>query len=895
MAKKRKKTKKSKSDPNIISQRGIANSGVNIGGIGTGGVELWPDGRLYFWNIINSRPWSKAFKEHAKDRKKGSYSVDPVVPKIMDTDFIIRIQEKGKRPLYRWLFTGNAYTADTGSHFFRHHKYSFIKSYRSIEYSAEYPFIYLEYKDPEMPVDLTLRAWTSFIPRDVKNSSIPGGYFDFKVTNRGKKPVDVSLIWQMQNLAGSGLEGNTQDHVKRKAGGASIVQMKGGLNRPDFDTSGDMSIWAIPAKKQKATSISANPYMQNIIWSIHRSGNLEDGPLVPERLAREELNPQPPEKAPNKGWLCVQDRAGAGKTCEFNFGLSWFFPNHRSIRGTRVGHMYENWFKDSVSVASYMARNREKLLDASLLLPNELMISDLPEKLKLSLLDQLNTLTKSTHFIRNGRIGLQEGHGCCAFNTVDVDHYSSYAFATLFPSLRKKILQMQTALAHPKNGKIHHGLPGTVEEIKAGGGAGDGYSRWDCSCQYILQVYRDTKWAGDRAEMKACWPTVKKAIKLVSQLDFYKVGLPYIVGGITYDHWHMKGVVGYMAGVYLAALRATEDMASLVRDREMETWAREVFEQGRESFEKLLYNGNQYLLYYARRPKGWKPGDDPRGEPKLFDPVPPPEECMDTEDCGADCACHREPAYVEIQDAGMMTDLLNGNATAGVMGLGTFLTRARVKRQLNMILERNTQEENNCVLNGSYPDGHFLDEWPFMQWQTPWSGTEYFLALQLYVAGMNKEGDKVVDMVFDRHVREGMRFDHSECNNHYARPLCLWGAYTARLGLDVDGFRNILSILPEGSNSYTGALITAQCLGRLFYRAGKNETNMGLGIIDGSLSVKKLVLKTKSIGSSAVVTLNGKKVEFTSLKGGNGRVELVLKRKISLGEGDIFEADIIME
>ena len=554
--------------------------------------------------------------------------------------------------------------------------------------------------------------------------------------------------------------------------------------------------------------------------------------------------------------------------------------------------MYENWFADSADVAQYMARRRPQLLEASSRLPVELMRSTLPEKFKLSLLDQLNTLTKSTHFIRDGRIGLQEGLGCCAFNTVDVDHYSSYALATLFPQLRRKILEMQTALAHPLNGKIHHGLPGTVEEIPAGGDAQEGYSRWDVCCQYALQVYRDTKWAGDLETARACWPTLTRAMKLVADLDFYGVGLPYIEGGITYDHWDMRGVVGYMAGVYLAALRATEDLASLLGDGATEQWARGLFERGRAAFERLLWNGKQYLLFYGRRPKRWKPSDETRGEKKHFEAQRPPAEFCDAPapddgGCGASCACHREKPYLEIGDEGVMTDLLNGNATAAVMGLGAFLDPARVRRQLRLVLKRNHQPENRAVINGSYPDGHFLDEWPFSQWQTPWTGSEYFLALQLYCAGMVREGDAVVDWVYDRHVREGVRFDHAECNNHYARPLCLWGAYAARLGLEIDAFRARVALRPPADEPYDGALIAATALGRLSYRASKRQTDVAISILDGRLSIRTLAIRTRRPPRAVTVRLNGVALaaKLEDAGRGNGDAEIRLPRTITLRKG----------
>ncbi len=825
-------------------QHSFACSGLNLGGIGSGGVELRPDGRFHCWNLMNSRPWTQ-LNPHSV--AKGNHSYPPIQPEVMDTDFFIRIQAPGKRPVYRWLFTGNGMALSTASHFFRHHKYFFIRSFEAIEYKAEYPFITLNYIDKDLPVKVSLTAWTPFIPRDAKNSSLPGFCLDFSVTNKSDMDLDISLVWQQQNLAGYACETIEQEHEIINDGALHMVKMTGSKAEPEHDTSGEMTIWAEAQDGQRITSIACNPYMQNIIWPIHVTGDLE-GPLMPPHIDREEMSGNP--DVPNKAWLCVQNNVKPGESSKIRMGLGWFFPHLRSLRATPVGHVYSNWFDNSIDVVKYISTKRDELKARSRILPELLLDSKLPEKFALSLLDQLSTLTKCTQFSEEGRFGLQEGHGCCAFNTVDVDHYSSFALSTLFPELRKQVLKQQNDLAHPDNGKIHHGLPGTIEPIPAGGGASDGYSRWDCSCQYTLQVYRDCKWAADTEMMKECYPHAKKAMELVAGMDFYGIGLPYIQGGITYDHWNMVGVVGYMAGVYLAGILALEDMAKVVGDDETAAWCKVKFREGVAGFEEYLYNGEQYLLFYGRRPKGWKPGDDVRGEHKIFDPVKPPQECMP-------CGCDREPAYVEIGDTGMMTDLLNGNAMAAVLGLGDFLDPERVKKQLKMILERNIQGENDALVNGTYPDEHFLDQWPFMQWQTPWTGTEYFFALQCYEAGMVDEGDRVIDMVFDRHNREGMRWDHAECSNHYARPLSIWGAYAARIGLRYDGYRGKLAVEPPVDN-YSGAMILATAMGSMDYQNSNDGISLTIKIKDGSLDLKEITFATEL--TKAEVTHNGSTV-----------------------------------
>ncbi len=857
-------------DTATLIQHGGHTSGLNLGGIGTGGVEIWPDGRFHHWNMLNTQPWANM---HGSDTP-ARHIIDEVVPYTGHTDFFVRVQEKGKRPVYRWLFTGNGDIIVSG-HFFRHHKLFFIKSTKEIEYRAEYPFAYLKYVNPDFPVDVELRAWTAFVPRNVKDSSLPGAFLDFKVRNKTNKKLEVSLVWQQQNLSGWYAPEIKQKHTKQEISNATAVRMEGSLTAPEFDTSGCMTIWAKPKSGQKVTAVAANPYMPNLIWPVHRTGDLE-GPLMPERLDREEITDDPTHMIPNKGWLCVKQSLKPKAEKEIQMGMTWYYPNHVSIHGTKVGHMYANWFKDSADVAGYMIRKRKKLLQKSLLMPTEMMQSNLPERMKLSILDQINTLTKSTHFIKSGRFGLQEGHGCCAFNTMDVDHYSSYGLSILMPALRETVLDMQTEIADPETGKIHHGLPGSVEEISTDDKRG--YRRWDCSVQYILQVYRDAKWAGNRELMERCWPAAKRAMEVIIDLDFYNMGLPYTNGGITYDHWHMKGLVTYMVNLYLAALKAIEDMAdNYMNEPETAERMRDLYEKGRKSMEEHFWNGQQYLLFYDIRSNKCEEEEGELSEDQYFKLKKPRSCCDKPENC------------VEIRDTGLMTDAINGHTTAQVMGLGPILKKSRVKKHLQLVMKRNAQDETQAVVNGTYPDGHFLDGFPFMQWQTPWTGTEYFLSAQLYCNGLVKEGDKVIDMVFDRHVREGMRFDQSECSNHYARPLSIFAAYAARLGLDIDEINNHLSIIPPTpENAYEGLLLTSVATGRLKTKSTSKKTATIIEILDGQLNIKTLTLASKGKPKKLTVKRNGKSVpaSHTTQK---GKTKITFQRKIALKKGNTLK------
>jgi hypothetical protein len=296
-----------------IVDTGASRSGLNLGGIGTGGVELRPDGRLHNWTMLNCRPWASYEARH------GTHTVAPPRPAAGDTDSLVRVARGEERPTYRRPFTGHGDMRATGQ-FLRQHKYFFLEVYESIEYRAHYPCVRLRHLDGATAVDLELTAWTPFIPRDVSNSSLPGAYLDFTVRNTARDAVAVSLVWQQQNLSGYGAERVRQRHQTLASGRASIVRMEGSLDEPDHDTNGCVTVWAVRGNGQRARAVAANPYMPNLVWPVDLTGSL-DGPLLPGSIRHEGLNEGSSacEKgtvtAPSTRWMLTTTHPARSRCC----------------------------------------------------------------------------------------------------------------------------------------------------------------------------------------------------------------------------------------------------------------------------------------------------------------------------------------------------------------------------------------------------------------------------------------------------------------------------------------------------------------------------------------------------------------------------------------------------
>src|SRR5262249_37467456 len=125
--------------------------------------------------------------------------------------------------------------------------------------------------------------------------------------------------------------------------------------------------------------------------------------------------------------------------------------------------------------------------------------------------------------------------------------------------------------------------------------------RWkDLNSKFVLMVWRDYVYSGkkDRAFLEYTWPSAKLALDYLKQFDLDGSGLPDGEGfpDQTYDTWRVHGDSAYSGGLYLAALRAGEEIAKLLGDNTQAQQYRALFTKGQKSFNDKLWTG-EYFRY----------------------------------------------------------------------------------------------------------------------------------------------------------------------------------------------------------------------------------------------------------------------------------------------------------
>ncbi len=859
---------------NVVSARNIPGSGPSLGGIGTGGIELWADGIFRAPLFTNPGPWAHGFS-HSFDT--GIAGEPPF--SIEDLFFILRVESPSRGVQMRFLFVGQPTAFNSWGHMARGYKYARIPTVPKTKFTARFPFVRLQYCDPTLPLDLSLCAWSPFVPHDLEKSCLPGLHLDFTARNRTDEVVRVSLLASLTNLAGWDLPTPAQKHeVFTHRSGAHGVLMRGGEGQ--HPTAGEMVLFAVPQEGQNLTELEAHPWIENAIWPFWQTGRL-DGSFHLERLSRVEYLLHSAEvearkrkqvSAPglfrNRCLMALGQSLERGAQCDLKFGVSWYFPWHFDRHGKFAGKYYATLWNGAREVAERLADGAQMDENASRLLPELLEHSALPRSLVIPLLDQLSTLVKSSWLTRSGDFFLWEGLGHASSNTVDVDHYGSYAVALLFPELRRRVIRMAVAAQRKADGQVAHGFQSNVEiaDIPA-----SEYRRWDVNAQFVLAAYREWRWGGEKTFLEEIYPACVAAINRLRSQYYNGLSIPIVGGRITYDHWNLEGLITYLAVIHLAALAALREMALQMGEKEEARRCARERESAVQAVEKILWDATRkhYLMVYPLPTRGettMTNGDGQHGENKdIFE-----------RHYGVN------PNVVRLREStGCHTDALNGETTAGLLALPRALDAMRSMLHAETVFHKNFVADAHFLANGNCPTGFFPDEWPMSQWHNPWTGVEYFFAAELALAFRNEKAQQLLDAIFSRSQEQGFRFNHPECGNFYSRALSIYATYLAMAGIHYDAVSSELFISPINyAFVHKLPVITPAFLGRCILEGAGCE----LHILSGTAALRAVHVEipTRLETCKSPETYTVSFPEAKSIRSGESVTLKVAKRPASL-------------
>lgn len=864
-------------------------SGIPLGGIGTGTVEIRPDGTLQDWQIFNLGSW-------AYDQPEEAAAKTPE----MKMRFYLRAQQEGGAPVVRRLCV-NSDEQDL-------YNLAWLKNVQEVSFTGQYPVARLKYKDNEIPLSVRSMFYSPFIPHEARISATPGFYAVFHIKNTSDKTVSLSLLTTMKNpLAWEASDRELINEITqqndattltmrtsaKKATGQTLgsvsLSVKGGTpswimgdfssflnltdNRRrrgaygnvyesvlhDFRLSGtlpslagdrspeqflkmtDAEIEALPAgqKKEWVNKLRTYAWFESL---AKRVLEVEDDALSkPEGMTtflkecRNRLNDVCGKERNEHPWgdgaLCSGLTLKPGEEKEVTITMSWFFPNHYSALGPVIGHMYENWFKDAGEVNNILVSNAERFTAQTKQFADALYETSMGTEMADAWSTQLTTLVKSTWWVKNGDFGVWEGLGCCGFHTTDITYQGSFNILALFPDLQKRQMTMG-ARCQRADGRVHHSFAPDLSQVD------NGFDRVDMNPQFVLLACRDYLWTGDKEYIKILWPHIVRAMKNSLELDADGDGLPdHDTQRNTYDLWNFFGTPSYISSLWLgglkAAIRIAEDLGEV---KQADEW-QQLLKKGSESFVKKLWNGEYFSLWVDK---------DKR------------DECC-------------------------MSDQISGEWFTQLIGIGNCLSKERVTGALRAVYKNNFTRENGLI-NASYPSGgklHF-STYRNVQAMAPWTGIEYAMASMMFEFGMPEEAQAIVSAVSDRYLRAGLPWSHEECGSHYYRAMSSWAVLLSSTGFKVDAPRSTVTFAPAVKNERISApWISSDAWGSFSIGNGKFD----LTCSGGTMSFKTLRLGAVSGISTAKV--NGTTVDVKIVEE-DGIAVLNFKRQQILNTGDRF-------
>jgi uncharacterized protein (DUF608 family) len=727
-----------------------------MGGIGCGSISLSGRGELVDWEIMN-RP-NKTLSEAEREGDSRTF-------------FAIRVKSATHESVT--MLAGPLHPAEIYADEGNPVPQAGLPRFRKASFDGAFPFGQVHLSDRDLPVKVTIKGFSPFIPGDSAASSLPVASLEYDVENLSGEPLEVSVAAFVRNIVGNDgkMVGFTGRRLTRSGGeknNRTIFREAGGLRGIQCFSEGvakTSNAWGsfalvTPDGDGELTwreKCAANAWRRTVLefWDdLSDNGSLSA------------LGPK--ERTVPHGALCLKKTIGAQERRSFRFAFTWHFPNRFAWHDERkiVGNWYTRHATDAFDAATKILPRLPSLEARSLAFVRRLLAVDAPNVIKEAALSNLAVLKSQTVFrLPTGHLlgweGVFNHEGSCYGSCTHVWNYEN-AVACLFPDLARSMRDVEFNYAmNPKNGAMEFRVRLPLGVPPGNAVAADG----QMGC--IMKAYRDWKICGDDAWLAALWPKVKKALAFAWirpeewrwNARWRKGGWDVGKSGLMDGEQHNTMDVNYygpnaqMGFWYLGALRAAEEMAKAMKDDAFARECRAIYEKGTARIDAELFNGDYY-------------------EQKITEG-------------------HGELPYQLGKCC--LVDQLVGQQMAHLWDLGDLAKKENLRKTCESIMKWNFLSDfsghfNNMrtfcagdesgLLMGSWPRGRLKT--PFPYFGEVMTGFEYVAAAEMIFQGMDAAGVKVVKAIRDRH--DGLKrnpFNEPECGHNYARSMASWNCLLA--------------------------------------------------------------------------------------------------------------------
>jgi uncharacterized protein (DUF608 family) len=781
-----------------------------LGGIGTGCVSLEGRGALSDWEIYN-RPNKGSILPMTFAalwcRPQGGSGQSRVIVGRRTKDYV------GDEKSGFWGY-GHGQIRQQGDG---------LPHFSDAVFRGTFPFAKIRFRDAGCPLEVSLEAWSPFIPLNERDSGMPVACLTYKLRNPLAVPVEATVAMVLHNPVGFGHAATEKDpdlaqnlhRVGKHCSGIEFTNSRFAAGDPRHGTAALTSDWRDASWLQTTLRSGWFDALHDLWDMVAREGKLD--------TARE-CEPGGTSGAA----LALHVTLAPGASTELPFLVSWCFPTAEKYwappvpcegscdcepKTLRWTNPYAQEWPTAWDAADEFFRRKRELLRRTRAFERAIFTSTLPTEV-IESVSATASILRSPTCIRYedgtfwGWEGCGSHSGCCDGSCTHVWNYA-LTLAHLFPALHRSM----------RKSEYDHGF---ADGDEGGRGAivfrialplGTKNPLWhaasDGQLGGVVQLYRDWRICGDDDYLRAMWPGAKRALEFAwVRWDTDRDGMVDGDQHNTYDI-NFQGPNPLAQGFYLAALRAGEEIARHLGDTATATEYRRLFDQGRRKAVETMFNGEYF------------------------------EQALD-------CTAPDAPKYQHGR--GCLSDQMFGQWSAHVAGLGYLYGQEIVRSSMASVFRHNFRAplgdhanmqriyavaDEDALLLCSWPRGG-RPAFPFPYSDEAWTGIEYQVASHLIHEGMMEEGIAIVRAVRARH--DGRRrnpYNEFECGSHYARALSSWGLLIALSGFRHDAVTKETTVAPKISpkGGFRCFFSTGSAWGQVIVKDGK----VRLKVIEGKL------------------------------------------------------------
>ena len=545
-----------------------------LGGIGTGCINLFGNGAFGSFEVCNH-----------PDKYPMNHSF-----------FAIKAENNGKLIDARILQSENKFSNIDCENY----KASITEDYPHFspcDFISYFPFAEIIFSHEKFPATLKMTAFNPFIPLNDTDSGIPAAFFEFEVCNTSENPLNYTIsgvlespFLQSRNTAGCTENGAAYIHLDNST---PLLRHK----------AGNMCI------STDARNISFQEYLSQDTHTNSMKMFWNDFTLADCFINK---NYEDQTKPNCCGVLASHFSLLPGETKTIKFLISWYFPysanydypiprdnaetNEEYINKNCWRNYYAQYFESSTECCSYCFSRWDRLRDESFKFSQALLSSTLPESI-------LDAVANNLCILKNpGCLRLDDGsfwiRECSNtknnFTTNSYVHSWNYAYslAYLFPSLERSMTKNQARytmddlggisyrLLLPKERNIYKTKDEPINKVDVCA---------DTQLGIIIKSYRNFKISGDVEELIENWYRLCKVIDYCFSEDN-----PYEWDTEKTGVMLLYSKNPYIQGLYLAALKASFKIATIVGDKKRAETYFELFNKGKNWTKDNLLNTECY-------------------------------------------------------------------------------------------------------------------------------------------------------------------------------------------------------------------------------------------------------------------------------------------------------------